>query len=133
MQLHGGISLPVRYRFFGTMSRRLAVGQRLSIAFCAARKSTHRPVNRPRPRRVSPSSSWIDRSTRSWLRTGSGKMSRCTRSRQIHALVPVQTRRGDWEILRTDGSGSRLVLLLLLRPLAPSITRYSTKQRETRV
>lgn len=40
---------------------------------------------------------------------------------QIHALVPVQTRRGDWEILRTVGSGSRLVLLLLLRPLAPSM------------
>lgn len=44
------------------------------------------------------------------------------RARQCpHTLVPAQSRRGDWEILWTDGSGSRLVLLLLLRPLAPSM------------
>lgn len=51
-------------------------------------------------------------------------------------LVPAQSRRGDWEILRTDGSGSRLVLLLLLRPLAPSIVHVvcgKSAEKETRV
>lgn len=44
-----------------------------------------------------------------------------------HTLVPAQSRRGDWEILWTDGSGSRLVLLLLLRPLAPSIGAHTVR------
>lgn len=50
------------------------------------------------------------------------------RARQFpHTLVPAQSRRGDWEILWTDGSGSRLVLLLLLRPLAPSISAHTVR------
>jgi len=60
------------------------------------------------------------------------------RARQFprNTVVPAQTRRGNWEILRTDGSGSRLVLLLLLRPLAPSIVhtvRGKSAEKETRV
>lgn len=50
------------------------------------------------------------------------------RARQFsYTLVPAQSRRGDWEILWTDGSGSRLVLLLLLRPLAPSIGTHTVR------
>jgi hypothetical protein len=64
------------------------------------------------------------------------RRSRARATISTHTVVPAQTRRGNWEILRTDGSGSRLVLLLLLRPLAPSIVhtvRSKSAEKETRI
>lgn len=56
-----------------------------------------------------------------------------SRARQFPRTLVAATNSKRWlEILRTDGSGSRLVLLLLLRPLAPSIAARDT-EKEMRV